>query len=179
MANTMMFFPETVEEFMEQNKIVDTEQIYTNGVELVPIFRMKQWFISHPCEDGQGDRMIDKEDAIAIVKVVLSHHFHPDYNEELKSEVFSAWDWELLEISKEICKRIREEVEDGTTLITDRPYKAGEGGFAVHLHDNVYCDRNICTKNEYNGVSCDECEVAKYHNLEDDDSPCRDCGEEE
>ena len=50
MANTMMFFPETVEEFMEQYKIVDTEQIYTNGVELVPIFRMKQWFISHPCE---------------------------------------------------------------------------------------------------------------------------------
>ena len=50
MAKTMMFFPETVEEFMEQNKIVDTEQIYTNGAELVPIFRMKQWFISHPCE---------------------------------------------------------------------------------------------------------------------------------
>lgn len=50
MANTMMFFPETVEEFMEQYKIVDTEQIYTNGTELVPIFRMKQWFISHPCE---------------------------------------------------------------------------------------------------------------------------------
>lgn len=50
MAKTMMFFPETVEEFMEQYKIVDTEQIYTNGAELVPIFRMKQWFISHPCE---------------------------------------------------------------------------------------------------------------------------------
>lgn len=102
MANTMMMFPDTVEEFMEQYKIVDTEQIYTNGTELVPIFRMKQWF------DYIGGRMIDKEDAIAIVKVVLSHHFHPDYNEELKSEVNSAWDWELLEISKEICKRIRE-----------------------------------------------------------------------
>lgn len=50
MAKTMMFLPETVEEFMEQNKIVDTEQIYTNGAELIPIFRMKQWFISHPCE---------------------------------------------------------------------------------------------------------------------------------
>ena len=46
----MMQFPNTVEEFMEQYKIVDTEQIYTNGAELVPIFRMKQWFISHPCE---------------------------------------------------------------------------------------------------------------------------------
>ena len=56
-----------------------------------------------------------------------------------------------------------------------------------------YCDRNICFRNEYNGIECDECEVtkhnerikkcgeceiAKYHNLEDDDSPCRDCGED-
>lgn len=40
----MMKFPETVDEFMESYKIVDTEQIYTNGSELVPIFRMKQWF---------------------------------------------------------------------------------------------------------------------------------------
>ena len=22
-----------------------------------------------------------------------------------------------------------------------------------------YCDRNICLKNEYNGIGCDECEV--------------------
>ena len=40
----MMTFPNTVEEFMEQYKIVDTEKIYTNGAELVPIFRMMQWF---------------------------------------------------------------------------------------------------------------------------------------
>ena len=43
-----MTFPDTVEEFMEQYKIVDTEQIYTNGTELVPIFRMKQWFEHQP-----------------------------------------------------------------------------------------------------------------------------------
>ena len=40
----MMTFPDTVEEFMEQYKITDTDQVYTNGVEMVPIFRMKQWF---------------------------------------------------------------------------------------------------------------------------------------
>ena len=40
----MMMFPNTVEEFMEQYKIVDTEKIYTNGADLVPIFRMMQWF---------------------------------------------------------------------------------------------------------------------------------------
>lgn len=40
----MMEFPDTVEEFMEQHKTVDTEQIYSNGIEFVPIFRMNQWF---------------------------------------------------------------------------------------------------------------------------------------
>ena len=39
-----MDFPETVEEFMEQYKIVDTDEVYTNGAELIPVFRMKQWF---------------------------------------------------------------------------------------------------------------------------------------
>ena len=42
--NVMMEFPKTVEEFMESYKVVDTEEIYTNGMELVPIFRMRQWF---------------------------------------------------------------------------------------------------------------------------------------
>lgn len=44
MANTTMMFPNTVREFMEQFKMVDTEQIYSNGIEYVPIFRMEQWF---------------------------------------------------------------------------------------------------------------------------------------
>lgn len=39
-----MEFPDTVEEFMEQYKVVDTEQVYSNGTEYVPIFRMNQWF---------------------------------------------------------------------------------------------------------------------------------------
>ena len=40
-----MTFPDTVEEFMEQYKIVDTDGIYmSKGAELVPIFRMRQWF---------------------------------------------------------------------------------------------------------------------------------------
>ena len=40
----MMMFPKTVDEFMEQYKIVDSDEVYTNGAELIPIFRMKQWF---------------------------------------------------------------------------------------------------------------------------------------
>lgn len=39
----MMTFPDTFEEFAEQYKIVDTEHIYTNGTDLIPVFRVKQW----------------------------------------------------------------------------------------------------------------------------------------
>lgn len=67
--NDMMKFPDTVEEFMEQYKITDTEQIYTNGTELVPIFRMKQWFEHLPSAEPErhgrwipcSERLPDKE----------------------------------------------------------------------------------------------------------------------
>ena len=42
--NIAMTFPDTVDEFMEQYKSIDTECVYSNGIEYVPIFRMKQWF---------------------------------------------------------------------------------------------------------------------------------------
>ena len=38
-----------------------------------------------------------------------------------------------------------------------------------------YCDRNICTSNEYNGIGCDECEVTKSQILElEQQEPCED-----
>lgn len=42
MADSMTF-PKKFDEFAEQYKIVDRQEVYTNGVELIPIFRVKQW----------------------------------------------------------------------------------------------------------------------------------------
>lgn len=50
----LMTFPDSVEEFMNQYKVVDTEQVYTNGAELVPIFRMRQWFEHLPSAQRTG-----------------------------------------------------------------------------------------------------------------------------
>lgn len=65
-----MEFPKSVDEYMEQYKIVDSKEIYTNGSELVPIFRMKQWF-EHidqmqwiPCSSGR----MPKEKDTGILK---------------------------------------------------------------------------------------------------------------
>ena len=38
-----MSFPATFDEFAEQYQIVDKQEVYTNGTELIPIFRVKQW----------------------------------------------------------------------------------------------------------------------------------------
>lgn len=95
---------------------------------------------------------------------------------------FTGFREDIIESAVKMIMDVTEE-RHGMTIIIGKSKQAGDGGLAVNLHDNVYidtgcyCDRNICTKNEYNGVSCDECEVAKYNNLEDDDSPCLNCGE--
>lgn len=51
MSGYVMMFPDTVEEFMEQYKMTDTEHIYSNGTDYVPIFRMRQWFEHQPTID--------------------------------------------------------------------------------------------------------------------------------
>lgn len=60
----MMMFPSTVEEFMEQYKITDTEHIYTNGADLVHIFRMKQWFEHAAPEQKHGIWLSSVDDKI-------------------------------------------------------------------------------------------------------------------
>ncbi len=40
-----------------------------------------------------------------------------------------------------------------------------------------YCPNCGAKMDEVN--KCENCEVAKYHNLEDDDTPCQNCGEDE
>lgn len=62
--------------------------------------------------DETSQEMINKITAVNIVHNVIAEHFHGEWDEEEQETVFSAWDKELLTINKEICKRIRDEVEE-------------------------------------------------------------------
>ena len=42
MANVMSF-PQTLDEFAEQYQIVDTGQIWTNGIDFIRVFKVKPW----------------------------------------------------------------------------------------------------------------------------------------
>ena len=70
----MMKFPKTVDEFMESYKIVDTEQVYTNGSELVPIFRMRQWFehLNETNRRKEAARMAERK----YVAISIKHTEH-------------------------------------------------------------------------------------------------------
>lgn len=56
--------------------------------------------------------MISKITAVNIVHNVIAEHIHGEWNEEEQAQVFSAWDRELCRINKEICTRIRDEVDE-------------------------------------------------------------------
>ena len=74
----LMTFQNTVEEFMEKYKIVDTEQVYTNGAELVPIFRMRQWF--------------EHTDAVPVVRCADCKHWHREIYNDIEYFNYSSCD---------------------------------------------------------------------------------------
>ena len=83
----MMTFPATVEEFMEQYKIVDTEKIYTNGADLVPIFRMMQWF-----EHVSATDALSRQAAIDALDVLCQEHrYKIPGKRETYSQYNEAW----------------------------------------------------------------------------------------
>ena len=88
----VMTFPDTVEEFMEQYKITDTEQVYTNGTELVPIFRMNQWFENH--KDAKDINVpardcISRQQALKALRKCQTY-LYDARDPELKIELSSA-----------------------------------------------------------------------------------------
>ncbi len=52
------------------------------------------------------------------------------------------------------------ELEDGQSFYCISPEDV-KSLPPVNPQEPKYCDRNICTKNEYNGIGCNECEVTK------------------
>lgn len=68
----MMTFPASVEEFMEQCKMTDTEHVYSNGTEYVPIYRMKQWF--EHCRNQQRPTI----DVVEVVRCWDCNHCDPE-----------------------------------------------------------------------------------------------------
>jgi hypothetical protein len=59
MENQSMIFPKTFEEFAKSYGFVDEEEVYTNGSELIPVFRVQQW-LDHIKEQTDEEEMQPK-----------------------------------------------------------------------------------------------------------------------
>ena len=51
---TIMEFPKTWEEYEEQWKIKDSDEVYSNGIDFIPCFRVRQW-LEHIESSGNGE----------------------------------------------------------------------------------------------------------------------------
>lgn len=52
MAGEIMDFPNTFDEFAKSYGFKDKKEVYTNGSELIPVFRVKQWLEHILCDDA-------------------------------------------------------------------------------------------------------------------------------
>lgn len=83
----LMTFPDTVEEFMEQYKVIDTEQVYINGAELVPIFRMKQWFEHLPSIEQRWKAPTSEKEQLSLDCDFCRQH-------ECGDKLYESSDWD-------------------------------------------------------------------------------------
>lgn len=101
----LMTFPDTVEEFMEQYKIVDTDGIYmSKGAELVPIFRMRQWFEHLP--SAQPEPLTDKEQRIFLASMEREKKVCKQVDEECRN-CREPYEDSLVRTCHEIIRKVK------------------------------------------------------------------------
>lgn len=65
--NEQMEFPETFEGFAKEYGFKDDKEVYTNGSDLIPIFRVKQWLEHDKSLEQIKWEDIDKEEILKSV----------------------------------------------------------------------------------------------------------------
>ena len=97
--NEEMKFPKTFEEFIKQYSFFDKQQIYTNGSELIQVFRIKQWEEHKERENQELKKQLDD----ANEKILLLQASEPMLNykkalEETQQKEFIKWLENYLEL---------------------------------------------------------------------------------
>lgn len=116
-----MTFPATFDEFAEQYKIVDKQEIYTNGTALIPIFRVKQWLenadVAPRAEVGEHlEDLLTEFDEFGMQPTILV----PD-PEGMAIEWKRKLEYAIGLIKAEVAREIFEEIEfDIHQLMFDR-----------------------------------------------------------
>ena len=109
-----MNFPNTFDEFAEQYKIVDDKEIYTNGTELIPIFRVKQW-LEYRNKDRNEDRKVrtnfDRIKAMSIKEMADNSDFQSAICSYIQEE-HHQWCWDRPDCVNCIREFLESEVQE-------------------------------------------------------------------
>lgn len=103
-----MKFPDSVDEFMEEYKMIDTKHIYSNGTEYVPIFRMKQWFERLPSTEKTGKWIRTAGEYIGD-DISGFYDYHWSCSECEREAIIN--DWNMYELS-DYCPNCGAKMED-------------------------------------------------------------------
>lgn len=101
----MMTFPETFDEFVEEYGFVDKKEAYTNGSELIQVFRVKQW-LDHEAALRRADKNLLWAASDALTE--LAHHL---LGEDWYSD-YADREGIYKDIVDTICRRYRGAKED-------------------------------------------------------------------
>ena len=91
MSCDIMGFPETFEEYAKRYSIKDTEEHYTNGSELIPVFRVNQW-LEHSAYKLSKKTM---PEVIDTLLESIKKEFSPVVGEYMTQEI-----WEIIDKHK-------------------------------------------------------------------------------
>lgn len=117
--NQQMAFPETFEGFAKEYGFKDDKEVYSNGVDLIPVFRVKQWLEQDnklrtieidaayecgkhanqwiPCSERLPEKngnylvTVEANDGTASIKFQMVDHYGPDWLHKGKHEKVIAW----------------------------------------------------------------------------------------
>ena len=111
---------------------------------------------------------MDREEAIKELEIFKGHTFNK--TEEALNMAIEALEQEPIEVeATKLQMAYNQGFEDCRKAVMDLLSEVGKLSLlamvadlaSVNPQEPKYCDRNICIKNEYNGIGCDECEVTK------------------
>ena len=96
-----MAFPNTMKEFIESFSFKDSEEVYTNGAELIPVFRVEQGF-EHYAKEIRA-KAIDE----------FAHQFKENLNQEFPRNYESTRPYFSLENARLLVDEIAEQMKAG------------------------------------------------------------------
>lgn len=123
--NEEMKFPKTFEEFIKQYSFFDKQQIYTNGSELIQVFRIKQWKEHKEKENQELKKQLEN-----------CYCNRTDCSGRIKdSKVYDSLVQKVETQQKEFIKYLEDEIEKATT----NPYtKLSEYGMnRIHIYKEI------------------------------------------